>query len=94
MLASTKIDFKVKFSTHSKDVSCLIRDGRQEVELPHTNFHFKTGRSNQNVGHNSGSKKLLSDLQTRILPGISKEYLKNEQVRDCLNNLESVFSEV
>ena len=28
MLNSTKVQFKLKFSTHQKDVICLIQDGR------------------------------------------------------------------
>ena len=68
MLQSTKIDFKIKFSTYSKDASIRIRDNRKEVELSHSSIHFKTGTLN---------KKKLNDLQSNILPNVSKEYLKN-----------------
>ena len=30
MLNSTKVEFKLRFSTHQKDVNCTIKDGRQE----------------------------------------------------------------
>ena len=70
MLQSTKIDFKIKFSTYSKDASIRIRDNRKEVELSHSSIHFKTGTSGLN-------KKKLNDLQSNILPNVSKEYLKN-----------------
>jgi hypothetical protein len=55
MLQSTKIDFKIKFSTHSKDASIRIRDNRKELELNHSSIHFKTGNTVQ-------SKKKLNDL--------------------------------
>ena len=47
MLNSAKLELKIRFSTHSKDVSCFIQDGRQEYELPSSNMHFKTGWSSQ-----------------------------------------------
>ena len=45
MLNSAKLELKIRFSTHNKDVSCFIQDGRQEYELPSSNLHFKTGMS-------------------------------------------------
>lgn len=45
MLNSAKIEFKLRFQTHSKDVSCLIQNGSQDYEINTSNLHFKTGRS-------------------------------------------------
>ncbi len=69
MLQSTKIEFKIRFSTLCKDASCRIREGRKlDIELSHALNHFKTGAVNN---------KKLDDLQRIILPNVSKEYLKN-----------------
>lgn len=88
MLQSTKIDFKIKFSTYCKDVSIRIRDNRKEVELSHSSIHFKTGTSTAHT------KKKLNDLQSNIMPTISKEYLKNAQCSEALCDLEQVFTDV
>ena len=43
MLTQTKISFTIKFSTHSKDVSISVQDGRENQMLNHAERHFKTG---------------------------------------------------
>lgn len=65
-----------------------IFDNRKEVELHHNTIHFKTGSASAN------SKKKLNDLQSRVLPTITKEYLKNASCMESLNELETVHSEL
>ena len=47
LLSSNKISFTFKFSTHGKDVSIKIVDGRQWYEFSHASMHFKTGVTRQ-----------------------------------------------
>jgi hypothetical protein len=72
----------------SKDASIKIFDNRKEVELHHSTIHFKTGTQQNN------QKKKLNDLQSRILPSVSKEYLKNAQCNECLSDLESIYTDL
>ena len=55
LLSSNKISFTFKFSTHAKDVSIKIVDGRQWYEFNHASMHFKTGVTRPK--HKDGSAK-------------------------------------
>ena len=93
ILASTKIYFTVKFSTTQKDVSIEINDGKNEAEISSAKLHFKTGILSD-AKSSSQKLKQMNDLQTKVMPKEVKEYLKNEQVRESLNDLERVHSEI
>lgn len=43
MLSRNRISFSIKFSTHSKDVSISIKDGRECHNWNHAERHFRTG---------------------------------------------------
>ena len=130
LLSSNKISFTFKFSTHGKDVSIKIVDGRQWYEFNHASMHFKTGVTRQknkdgaskthagNTGtsvkdeanaklveqhslKSTGPKKeiipkkrQMNDLQVKVLPRYPKEYLKNENVREVITELEEIHYEL
>jgi hypothetical protein len=47
MLQQTKIEFKIKFSTFSKDASLRIRDNQKDIQLNKASVHFKSGTSSK-----------------------------------------------
>ena len=123
LLSSNKISFTFKFSTHGKDVSIKIVDGRQWYEFNHASMHFKTGVTRQKtkdgesktatkdkaneklVEKHSQShagpkkeiipkKRQMNDFQTKVLPQYPKDYLKNENVREAITELEEVHYEL
>jgi hypothetical protein len=47
MLNTHKVEFSVRFTTHSKDASMRIRDMRREINLAYAREHYKTGQTVQ-----------------------------------------------
>ena len=43
MLSRNKISFSITFSTHSKDVSISVKEGRDTSTQTHAARHYKTG---------------------------------------------------
>ena len=60
MLTQTKISLSIKFSTHSKDVSITVQDGRDNYTLNHAEKHYKTGTTQKR----DPTKLQFSDMQS------------------------------
>ena len=79
MLAREQVSFAIKFSTHSKHVSISFIDGQDTQHLNQAERHYRI-KSN--------------DLQLKVLPGYPSEYLKQLNIIEAMNRVETVQSDL